>query len=79
MLLLLRAPTPPRPPYFGGGKVPKKKIVCVGEVAVVFCFAGGFGVINGLVEVREESFPHSSMAPYGLAHLLPVLFRFPAH
>jgi hypothetical protein len=40
----------------------------VGEVAVVFCLAGGFGVINGLVEVREASFLHSSMAPYGLAH-----------
>ena len=87
LLLLLRQlrifaaaaarPHPTPPPDFGGGKVPKKLIVCVGEVA--FCFAGGFGVINGLVEVREAKFPHSSMAPYGLAHLLPILFRFTAH
>jgi hypothetical protein len=45
----LRAPHPTPPPYFGGGKVPKKtkKIVGVGEVAVAFCFAGGFGLLDG--------------------------------
>jgi hypothetical protein len=46
----LCAPTPPRPLFWGGGKVPKKpkkkKIVGVGEVAVAFCFAGGFGLLN---------------------------------
>ena len=47
----------------------------VGEVAVVFCFAGGFWCVNGLVEEREASFPHSSTAPYGLAHRPSVKYQ----
>ena len=35
---------------------------------MLLSFVGWLGVINGLVEVREASFLHSSMAPYGLAH-----------
>jgi hypothetical protein len=49
---LARCAPPPHPALlFGGGKVPKKpkkkKIVGVGEVAVAFCFAGGFGLSEG--------------------------------
>jgi hypothetical protein len=49
---LARCAPPPHPaPFFGGGKVPKKqkkkKIVDVGEVAVAFCFAGGFYLLDG--------------------------------
>jgi hypothetical protein len=46
----LRAPTPPRLPFWGreSTKKPKKReIVGVGEVAVAFCFPGGFGLLEG--------------------------------
>ena len=57
----------------------KKKIVGEGEVAVVFCFVGGFGVINGLVEEREASFPHSSMAPLVIIIVVVVIDRSRVH
>jgi hypothetical protein len=47
----LRAPTPPRPPFWGRDSIKKAKkkkiIVGVGEVAVAFCFSGGFGLLEG--------------------------------
>jgi hypothetical protein len=43
----LCAPNQPRPPFLGEGKYQKKKIVGVGEVAMAFCSAGSFGLLEG--------------------------------
>jgi hypothetical protein len=62
----------------GGGEVPKKpkkkKIVGVGEAAVAFCFAGGFGLLDGSYTHRKQVY---WVVDYSFLDSLRTLIRSP--